>query len=277
MTEEKRFIETLEISGGNTETPEILGKKQSSQLLNWCFTWNNYQENDIEILETYFRHFCFKFCFQEETGENGTRHLQGVMSLKKRARWNEFGLPKCIHWEGCKHVTKSYEYCSKTETRTGKIFAFNYVIPKELKLLKPENFNQWQKDILDIFRNEPDDRKVYWFWSKNGGVGKSAFAKYLVAKENCLFFEEGKKADIMHLIFTCDASRLDKIVIDVPRANGNSISYKSVESIKNGLIYSSKYEGGYKLFNPPHLIVFANMPPQEDQLSADRWVIRNID
>ena len=43
------------------------------------------------------------------------------------------------------------------------------------------------------------------------------------------------------------------------------------------MIYSPKYEGGYKLFNSPHIIVFANMAPQYERLSKDRWKVRNID
>lgn len=267
-------LETLEISNGNTEQHS---KSQPTQWKHMCFTWNNYTENDIEILETTFKTFCYMYCFQEETGANGTKHLQGVISLYKRARWSEFGLPKAIHWEKTRNVTASYLYCSKTETRTGKIFTHNYTVKKELKILDEKSFYDWQTKVIDIISQPPDDRAVYWFWSTAGRTGKSTFAKYLVAKKNALFFEEGRKADIMKLIFDADLDDKNLIVIDIPRANRNKVSYKSIESIKNGMIYSSKYEGGYKLFNSPHVIVFANEPPDEEQLSADRWHIFCID
>ena len=265
-------LETLEISGGNTKIPPK--SSQAHQLLHWCFTFNNYVPEDIETLETLFKHLCHKYCFQEETGAEGTQHLQGVISLKKRMRWTEFGLPKQIHWEGCKSLTKAYLYCSKLDTRTGQVFSFNYKCPKPLKLITPSY--DWQLEILDIIKQEPDERKVHWYWSVEGGVGKSQFAKYLVAKHKAIFFEEGKKADIMKLVFDTDMDCCDLIIVDVPRDNGNNVSYKSIESIKNGMIYSSKYEGGYKLFNSPHLIVFANKPPETERLSADRWVITQI-
>ena len=66
------------------------------------------------------------------------------------------------------------------------------------------------------------------------------------------------------------------IVIDVPRDNGNTVSYKAIEQIKNGMICNTKYETGMKLFNSPHIIIFANMPPEEHKLSADRWKIFEI-
>lgn len=268
-------LETLEREGGNTKTPSLLEKKQTTQRVHWFFTWNNYQKEDIETLETFFRDICSKYCFQEETGKCGTPHLQGTISLKKRARWEEFGLPKVIHWEKVAHLTLSYLYCSKEESRTGKVFTMNYKIPKKLKFITPDK--PWQIEILKIIETEPDDRLVYWFWSKAGGIGKSQFAKLLVAKHDSLFFEEGKKSDIMNLIFNADMDEKSCCVIDVPRANGNNVSYKSIESIKNGMIYSSKYEGGYKLFNSPHVIVFANAEPKYEALSKDRWKVFNID
>lgn len=284
-------IETIETVGGNTNFPHLLQSKskstknkaedkpkQPNQLMHWCFTWNNYPVEAIERLETLLPDICKSFCFQEEVGdETGTPHLQGVISLKKAMRWTEFSPCSAIHWEKCVSVPASYKYCSKPETRKSgtKPHCLNYSVPKELKLITPSK--PWQIEILELLKTEPDDRTVHWYWSQAGGIGKSSFAKYLVIKENCLFFEEGKKADIMNLIFTAPDDRLEKIVIDIPRDNGNAVSYKSIESIKNGLIYSSKYEGGYKYFNSPHIIVFANKPPDEARLSADRWHIVNID
>ena len=193
---------------------------------------------------------------------------------EKKHRDTEFKLPKEIHWETLKDTDDVRGYCSKDDTHDGK-HRFIWGFPKPLKLITPSK--PWQLKILELIDTEPDDRLVHWFWSEKGGVGKSQFAKYCVANKNCLFFEEGKKADIMHLIFEAPEDRLGCMIIDVPRDNGNHISYKAIESIKNGMIYSPKYEGGYKLFNSPHIIVFANVPPQEERLSADRWVIENID
>jgi len=168
-------IETLEILGGNTKIPP---KSQPSQLLHWFFTWNNYTSKDIEILETIFKQFCFKYCFQEETGEQGTPHLQGVISLKKRMRWSEFGLPRDIHWEKVKHVTKSYEYCSKTETRTGKVFTFNYELPYSLNL----SLYDWQVSITKIIDKKANNRTIHWVWEPSGCRGKTTFQKWIYTR-----------------------------------------------------------------------------------------------
>lgn len=275
-------IETIETEGGNTKSPppslDHEQKKQCNQLIHHCFTWNNYEEEDIETLETLFRHLAHKYCFQREVGEEcHTPHLQGIVSLKKKMRWSEFGLPKSIHWEKAKHVTKAYLYACKESTRVQgtRPYTMNYAVPKPLKLITPNR--AWQLDILNIIKDEADERTVHWYWEPHGGSGKSSFTKYLVAKHNALFFEQGKHGDIMHMIAHADMDTSRIVVIDVPRDNGNRVSYKAIEAIKNGMIFSGKYETKAKLFESPHVIIFANEGPEEERLSRDRWHIVRID
>jgi len=62
--ENRESLETLEIVGdGNSNS----SPKQSIQLKMHCFTYNNYKEEDIEILETTLKHFAKieKYVFQE--------------------------------------------------------------------------------------------------------------------------------------------------------------------------------------------------------------------
>lgn len=245
--------------------------KQPNRYTFYCSAIFNYEGKE-ELLKNRLQQICKKFMWGYEICPNtGNKHLQAFIHLLKPMRCTEFVIPELpIKWQNCKgDEIQNTSYCSKD----GNVYKWGY--PKPLKLITPDK--DWQVDILNLIATEPDDRKVYWFWSENGGVGKSQFAKYCVATQNCLFFEEGKKADIMHLIFEAPEERLGCMIIDVPRANGNNVSYKAIESIKNGMIYSPKYEGGYKLFNSPHIIVFANEPPETSKLSEDRWVIRQID
>jgi len=238
------------------------------------FTWNNHTDEQVGGLLTYFDKHAVKYRIQEEKGESGTPHLQGCVMFNTEQRSTVWDKDSKGHWEAIKGKWEdAVKYCRKIETRFGR--EWEKGLPKPLKLISPTKW--WQTEILELIDSEPDDRKVHWYWSRAGSIGKSQFAKYCVFRKNCLFFEEGKKSDIMHLIFEAPEERLECMIIDVPRDNGNNISYKAIESIKNGMIYSPKYEGGYKLFNSPHIIVFANQPPQQERLSEDRWVITNID
>lgn len=252
--------------------------KPLSQRIGWFFTFNNYTKDAIDGLDALFKEICFDWIFQEEVGENGTPHLQGLIRLKKAMRWTEFSPDKRIHWEPQKSL-KAHDYCCKLKTKLqgGQCrYGGSYKPKRELKLITPDW--DWEIDLLQKFTYEPDDRTVYWYWSEAGNMGKSSFGKYLVAKHNCVFIDEGKKSDIMKTIMDADMDRENCIVVfDVPRDNGNKVSYKSIESIKNGMVYSPKYESGYKLFNPPHVVVFCNYEPDYTKLSADRWVVKRID
>lgn len=261
------------------ETPPPASQpKQPTQRLHWAFTWNNYTKSDIETLETLFNQLCDKYCFQEEVGEKtGTPHLQGQISLKKAMRWSEFGLPKQIQWKKTEKLTNSYMYCCKAKTRAGGIFYKNYSVPEEqeLELISYEEMYPWELVILDNLKTKPSTRTVNWYWSEKGDVGKSSFCKYLVAKHKAILIDGGKKGDIMHHMITQKLHGI--VVVDISRDEGNKTSYGSLESIKNGMLFSGKYEGGQKLFNSPHLYVFANNPPNLKKMSPDRWNVINID
>ena len=49
------------------------------------------------------------------------------------------------------------------------------------------------------------------------------------------------------------------------------MNYEVLESIKNGVLFSSKYDFKVKEFQVPHFIVLANFAPDESKLFYDRW------
>lgn len=273
--ENRDFRDVKSVEPGNTNK----APRQENQLKSWFFTFNNFtRPDDIEILETVFKKICYKYIFEVEVGEEGTEHLQGVIFLKNKMRWSEFKLSDKIHWEGTKNNEKAIKYCQKDyqEGKTKEIFFFGMKLKKPLKLISPDRL--YQKEILEIISKEPDDRKIHWFYEDIGNVGKSQFTKYLVNKYDAIFIDEGKKADLMNHTLTAyqNDNDLSLFIIDIPRDNFNKVSYKSLEAIKNGMIYSPKYEGGQCLFNSPHIIIFCNYPPETSKLSLDRWDIREI-
>lgn len=248
-------------------------KKQSNAKIHHFFTFNNYSAEHIYIFQQVFDELCYMYAFQEETGENGTKHLQGIISLKKKMRWTEFGLPKGIHWEKPRDVKDSYLYCTKEKSRTGGVFVKNYTIPYTFKL---ENFYDWQIELLEALKKEPDNRKVNWYWSEEGKVGKSAFCKHMVMNHGAVLLTKGTYQDMCNLVYKSDMMISRIVIFDLPRNNGNKISYSAIESIKNGMVCNTKYETGFKCFPPPHIVVFANDEPDFGELSCDRWYVKKI-
>lgn len=223
-------------------------------------------------MEQVLKHECKWFIFQEETGDEGTPHLQGTLSLLKKKRLTELkALNPTIHWEATKSVTASMTYCTKHASRTGKIFHYGCEIPSQVDVEEPFG---WQLIVTQIIETVPDKRTIHWFWEPTGGVGKTTLCKYLVARRGALMLT-GKSADMYHMLSKFpDKRRL--ILVDVPRSTQEYINYGAIEQIKNGLIFSGKYEGTQLVFNCPHVIVFANEPPDTFKMSQDRWNIVEI-
>ncbi len=253
--------------GGNTKTPP---KKQISPSKRWCFTLNNYTDEDISSIE-HLKDRCDIMCVGKEVGEQGTAHLQGYIEFKTKIRPLSLKLNKGIHWEkSIGNKKQNIDYCSKEEQ-----VIITKGIPKPIKIIT--ELYDWQKAVLELYKQPVDDRKIHWFYEKTGNIGKSAFIKYMIVKHNILFCSGGKYTDIMNLIFNNDMDNCDCIMFDIPRANMGNISYASLESIKNGMVCNTKYETGVKIFNSPHLFVFANFPPeQQSALSEDRWHITDL-
>lgn len=239
----------------------------------WTFTLNNHNIEEFEILKKEICLHCLDYRVQKEIGESNTPHLQGFIQSKKPIRPMETFSNKRIHWEKARSPTHARAYCCKEDTATG-----NYILDtqEQIKLIKPSR--QWQIDILNILKEEPDDRTIHWFWEPIGNSGKSAFTKYLCAKHNALSVS-GKSSDCKYAIVSYKETKkiFPKIIIfDVPRTNIDYLNYEAIESIKNGCFFSGKYESTQIIMNSPHIIIFANSEPQRYKLSEDRWNIIKI-
>lgn len=252
--------------------------KRISPAKNWFFTYNNYDLCYIEnMLVPRFQELCDKYVMQQECGKEGTPHIQGVITLKKKARPLELGLEKAIHWEKVRNVKESYEYCCKEDTRDGKVWTHNYYVPRPLKIIT--KLYAWQKELEDaIVNTEPDGRTLYWRWETTGNIGKSSFCKYMYVKHRAYVVKGGSCVNICNMIFNTDMEQCRCFIIDIPRRKKNNVSYTAIECILDGMITNTKYECGIKAFNPPHVIVFSNFPPDTDEtVSMDRWDIKKIE
>jgi len=239
-----------------------------TQLYRWCFTIP-YEELSASQLSQNLRGFCKEFTFSGEIGESGYKHWQGVFSLKVKEYMptvkNLF--PNSTHLEGCKHWWKAINYCMKIETHIEGPYDMNSIF---LKL--PDKLYPWQSDVIDIILNEPDDRTIHWFWEPKGCRGKTTLCKYLAVKHGAVVMNNCGSRDGSYIL--PDAPRV--VVINLTRSNEDFINYGLMEAIKDGLIFSPKYESCMKIFNSPHLLVFSNSPPDRNKMSDDRWNVHKL-
>lgn len=249
----------------------------------WCFTYNNWNEKGVQLLRDFFTGTNAQYFWGYEIGENGTPHLQGCFKYDNPRSFNKLkkDLPLNIHLEQCKNWLATINYCSKdgnTETNmTKKMNLKEKILEKKYKNVTWKN---WQKELLGLIEQQPNPRKIYWYWEKNGNVGKSYLCKYIALKFDCIMCT-GKTQDIFYQlnqwrIKNPDEEQLPICIIDNPRSEFSHINYAALEELKNGFLYSGKYEGGQVFGLEPHIIIFANSEPDYHKLSEDRLIVKNI-
>lgn len=243
-------------------------------LYKYDFVLNNYSNLEVCQIKDWISRNCLKGGFGFEVGKlNGVPHLQGFLHLEKKQRFTSIaknpGFERCS-FRACRNEKALIKYCQKDN------ISWTFGLPKELKVIS--TLRPWQDEILTIYKGEPSERAVYWFWESNGGIGKSAFCKYLVHNYGALFCNGGKSADLINLIFNQNMDNCKCIIWDLPRENKGKISSSTVEAVKNGMVCNTKYETGTKLFNSPHVFIFSNYKPDcPEELSSDRWIIKCLD
>jgi len=261
--------------GGNTKPPG----KQISPAKNWAFTYFFENSSKIQDLVQLFENKKARYVFQKEIcPDTGREHLQGYAEFPNKVRASQhIGIP-IIHWEKARaSQEKNIEYCTKLATSSGDIWSNiplpeKIIDPLESKILYP-----WQQEVMDIVNGPIHDRVIHWFWEREGCVGKTALAKHIVLTRKALLVG-GRATDIKYAIAQLVEKKQypNTLLLNFTRTQENFVSYQALEEIKDGMFFSSKYEAGMVVYNTPHVICFANFPPDTTKLSSDRWHIVEI-
>jgi len=277
-------METLETCGnremGNTKP----SPKRCVPSKFWCFTLNNYKIEDLETLETSFHTFCHFWVFgKEKAPTTGMIHLQGYCEFKVKTRPLEVTSLKQlkIHWEKRKGTRyQAYIYCTKeNDYKIGGIPPEPDVGEEALECIKTEQLFKWQRDIVELIKEKPDPRKIYWYVDRVGNTGKSELVRYLCINHNAILLG-GKTNDMKYGVmkYIEKNKRNPKIIlIDLPRTYDNDyLSYAGIEEVKNGMFFNTKYESEMVIFNRPHIVIFSNEEPKKENLTRDRWMVSEI-
>lgn len=132
----------------------------------------------------------------------------------------------------------------------------------------------WQQKLWNDIERQVDKRKIIFIVDKEGNSGKSWFCDYVFEiKSNVQIITPGKKADMAYEYFT--PTKI--LFMDCPRSKQSEfIQYDFLEDVKNGRIFSTKYESKMKHFKSPHVVVMMNEDPDMTKLSLDRYDIRHV-
>ncbi len=141
---------------------------------------------------------------------------------------------------------------------------------KRIKTSLGDSLRPWQAEIMERLAVQTE-RKVMWVWEETGGLGKSWLGRYLAVHKGAYVCTGGKLVDIAYAF-----NEEEHVVLDLARDQVDTVPYRFLEGVKNGVLTSTKYKSQTKYFDPAKVVVFANFPPDRSKLSADRWDVRHI-
>lgn len=131
----------------------------------------------------------------------------------------------------------------------------------------------WQTGLWNQLDMPVDPRKIIWLWSVAGNIGKSYFANHY-RPDSSAVINGGRHSDI-YCVLEPIVTSLRTVFFDFAKSN-TIYPYAVMEQLKNGIFTNSKYVSRQVRFNPVHVVVFANAPPDINEMSADRWATTQI-
>jgi len=130
----------------------------------------------------------------------------------------------------------------------------------------------WQETLHSELILEADNRKIKFIVDITGNQGKSWFARYFCDyHKDSQIIVPGKKADMAYTV----KEDCRVFFLDCPRSKqGDYIQYDFLEELKNGYVFSPKYESRVKKLQRCHVVVLMNENPDMTKLSSDRYDIK---
>lgn len=283
----------------------------------WCFTLNNYTDDDIERLNALDQEVDY-LIYGKEVGASGTPHLQGFVTFRTRIR-RRSAIEKIgqAHFSIARNIDQAIEYCKKEgdfvevgnrprgqgsrsdlddfkaavvggehdmvvlRSKFSEVvarfpkFCVDFLqdnLPKKIVELHP--LKDWQSQLYNDLQRQADDRKIIFIIDFMGNTGKSWFSHYYCHHHsNAQVMLPGKKADMAYMLNPL----IRVLFIDAPRSKqGDYLQYDFLEDVKNGFVFSTKYECRVKQLQKVHVVVMMNEEPDRTKLSEDRFDIRRV-
>ena len=144
----------------------------------------------------------------------------------------------------------------------------------------PENIElkPWQISLLEEVKI-PTERKIIWVVGKSCGEGKTWLQNYIKYKYGDRRVVKGislqtKSGHITHALTKHPLATADIFLFNIAKCvdTFTEINYEMLEGIKDGELFSSKYDSQrIKVKTPNIVMVFSNDEPNTGKLAKDRW------
>ena len=132
---------------------------------------------------------------------------------------------------------------------------------------------KWQDVVMKLIEIQ-GEREILFVIDELGNQGKTWLTQYITLTRNGQCFDSTNKKDVAYAL----NPEKDIFVFDMTRATEPKMSLQILESIKNGIVFSGKYEPGTKIVNEAKVVIMANSFTElhEAQFSCDRFMILNL-
>lgn len=139
-----------------------------------------------------------------------------------------------------------------------------------MKKPAPATLRPWQDESLQLLFDQ-SDRQIDVVLDPSGDSGKSFLHRELILHHNAFGCNNAKTAD---LAYGYDGQPI--VSINLTRTVDGRVNYEAFEQLKDGCMYSGKYESAMKIHEPPAMIFFTNFELDWDSMSQDRWRVWTI-
>lgn len=130
----------------------------------------------------------------------------------------------------------------------------------------------WQKKMLNVIEYCNSTREIIWLVDPVGNNGKTFLSYYL---RDMLQAMRVPNANSNDFAFAYNYQKI--VVFDYTRESKDHINYDLLEDLKNGSIWSPKYQSAVKSWKyNVKVVCFANFPPKFEALSHDRWNVLEL-
>lgn len=255
---------------------------------------------DVSRMKDILDEFAKQWCFQKETGHTkGITHYQCRVILEEgqmtetlltifeargiERKWQTW-LPESnnsINQGGLSF------YVMKDDTREeGPWYDPSYNPRKRVRyegndLACMDNPLPFQKKIMDMCLEEPNDRTINWIVS-SGNNGKSKLMKKMRMDPayDMARIPMGTATQIKTSIVNKGPHRI--YMMDLPKSQGKDErlqdTFSAIEELKNGWVETAMYgKSEDLLMEPPHVWVFSNQWPNLKLATADKWAVWHLD
>lgn len=206
-----------------------------------------------------------------EMGKDGYRHLQGRVRVSKGETDAFLAVKEYLPLAHIEKCSDSWTY----ERKSGRFLSSEDT--PEIRKVRFGSLSNLQANWHWLL-NQQGDRNILTIVDEEGGHGKSWYVNWLYETNRGFYCPP--TIDTVKGLIQWIASGYNGegiIAIDIPRTwKWSEQLYVAIESIKDGLVYDTRYSSKLRNIRGVKLIIFTNTMPKVEKLSKDRWEIYEV-